>query len=278
MPKQSSTPPTDYAKRTLRALAIMGGIAGAAWLIGTPPGILGKADAVGYAICHRIAERSFHAHDHQMPLCARCTGIYLGVFIGLMAFILAGRLRAAKLPNAKVLIAIAAPITFYGFDGLNSYFSIFEFYRPIYQPHNTLRLLTGTTFGLAMITIVVPVFNMIAWEQREDTGALAPLKTLREWAALYAVAGLACLLVLWQQPAILYAVSVISALMVLMLFSVIGMVMFLTLSERENTLTHWHELIIPAAAGLTFAIIMIGTIDLARYLFTGTWDGFVLAG
>jgi hypothetical protein len=29
------------------------------WFFIAPPGLLGKADAVGYAICHRIDERSF---------------------------------------------------------------------------------------------------------------------------------------------------------------------------------------------------------------------------
>jgi hypothetical protein len=31
-----------------------------AWLSIAPPGILGKADALGYAVCHRLDERSFH--------------------------------------------------------------------------------------------------------------------------------------------------------------------------------------------------------------------------
>ncbi|HVO42458.1 MAG TPA: hypothetical protein VMT34_07535, partial [Aggregatilineales bacterium] len=29
------------------------------WASETPPGALGKADAIAYAICHRIAERTF---------------------------------------------------------------------------------------------------------------------------------------------------------------------------------------------------------------------------
>lgn len=262
-----------YARWTLRALAVIGGVIGAVWLFGTPSGILGKADAVGYAICHRIAERSFHAHDHQLPLCARCTGIYLGVFVGLLAFVASGRARAAKLPPVRVLVLMALPITWYAFDGLNSYLSIFEFYQPVYQPHNTLRLLTGTTFGLGMITTVLPVFNMVAWATLDER---PPLATLREAGALYAAVGVVALLVLWQQPAILLAAGVISTLMVVLLFTVIGAVMFLTLAGRENTFTRWHDLMVPALAGLTFALAVIGTIDLARYLFTGKWDGFEL--
>src|SRR5205807_8018331 len=31
---------------------------------------------IGRAVCHQIAERSFELWRHQMPVCARCTGIY----------------------------------------------------------------------------------------------------------------------------------------------------------------------------------------------------------
>ncbi len=54
-----------------------------AWLLNTPNGLLGKADALGYAVCHRIDARSFHIHDRQTPLCSRCTGMYLGAMLGL---------------------------------------------------------------------------------------------------------------------------------------------------------------------------------------------------
>src|SRR4051812_18010349 len=34
--------------------------------------------AVGAVICHQRPERSFEIWHSQMPVCARCTGIYLG--------------------------------------------------------------------------------------------------------------------------------------------------------------------------------------------------------
>jgi uncharacterized membrane protein len=272
--------PRPYARRTIRTLAIVGGLIFALWLVGTPSGILGKADAVGYAICHRIAERSFFAHDHQLPLCARCTGIYLGVITGLLFFFGRGRSRAGKLPPLKLLLVMGGFVAFYGFDGLNSYFSIFKFYNPVYQPHNTLRLLTGTTFGLAMISVVWPVFNMMLWHNSLDNppDPTAPITSFRELVSLYALAGGVCILVLLKQPAILYAVGIVSASGVILMFAIIGSVAFLTITHRENTLIRWHDLAIPALAGVTFAIMVIGTIDLARYLFTGTWEGFNLLG
>ncbi len=42
--------------------------------------------AVGAVICHQIPERSFFWDGYQLPVCARCTGLYLSGAIGLMAW------------------------------------------------------------------------------------------------------------------------------------------------------------------------------------------------
>src|SRR5262245_49691628 len=33
---------------------------------------------IGSLVCHQKSERSFYLWAHQMPVCARCTGIYVG--------------------------------------------------------------------------------------------------------------------------------------------------------------------------------------------------------
>lgn len=38
--------------------------------------------AAGSFICHQIPERSFHIESSQLPVCARCFGIYGGVAVG----------------------------------------------------------------------------------------------------------------------------------------------------------------------------------------------------
>jgi hypothetical protein len=37
--------------------------------------------SAGSFICHQLPERSFHLWSAQMPVCARCTGIYLGAAV-----------------------------------------------------------------------------------------------------------------------------------------------------------------------------------------------------
>ncbi len=268
----AATTTRPYSRLIVWSLALLGAVMAGFWLLGTPPGVLGKADAVGYAICHRISERSFHVHDRALPLCARCTGIYLGVITGLLMGAARGRLRAARLPRVRILLVMALLGTAYAFDGLNSYLSLFEFYTPLYQPTNTLRLITGLSFGLAMISVALPVFNAMVWSAPQ---AVAPLRSLRELAALYAVAGGIATAVLIQVPALLVALGLVSVAGVLLMFVLIGGAGFVTLTGHDNSFTRWRELAIPALAGLVFALSMVSGIDLLRYLLTGTWGGFL---
>lgn len=59
-----------------------------AWviLLVVTPLLAGWAGAVVYTIgsliCHQIPERSFHLAGFQLPVCARCLGIYLGASAG----------------------------------------------------------------------------------------------------------------------------------------------------------------------------------------------------
>jgi hypothetical protein len=73
------------------------------WLALTPPGLLGKADAIGYAVCHRIAERSFLLGERAVPLCSRCSGMYLGALAGILFHLRFG--RRGGLPPRRIQAA-----------------------------------------------------------------------------------------------------------------------------------------------------------------------------
>lgn len=263
--------PRPYARRTAWIVLGLGLLIGGAWLLGTPPGILGKADAIGYAICHRIPARSFHAYDRALPLCARCTGIYLGVMLGALTYAVSGRLRGSRLPPLRVLAVLGLFGAAIALDGINSYLSLFDFYRPLYAPHNTLRLITGLYAGLTMITVVLPVFNMSAWR---ETAPFAPLRNLRELAALCALGAGVIAAVLVDVAPLRVMAGLFSTVGVLLMFTLIGSVLFLAATRRDESLTAWRELRLPAAAGLAFAITLVASINAVRYALTGTWDGF----
>jgi uncharacterized membrane protein len=43
--------------------------------------------AVGSVVCHQLADRSFFIDGRQLPVCARCTGLYLGGVAGLAGWV-----------------------------------------------------------------------------------------------------------------------------------------------------------------------------------------------
>ncbi|MFP4321014.1 MAG: DUF2085 domain-containing protein [Anaerolineales bacterium] len=249
------------------ALGIIG-----AWTIYTQPGVLGKADAVGYAICHRIPERTFEAFGRELPLCARCTGIYLGVMTGLGVFVASGRARAARLPGWRVGLVLASFVAVLGLDGLNSYFSLFPGYTGPYETQNWMRVTTGIFTGLTLINLVFPIFNQSVWA---DGGQpIRAVANLKELGGLMVLAVLVLLLVFSQNATLLLFFGVISAVGVVSVLTMVFTVMVIALLNRYQAYSTWRGLAVPLLAGLTLAITMIGIIDYLRFMFTGTWDGF----
>jgi uncharacterized membrane protein len=245
------------------------------WALGTPPGVLGKADAVGYAICHRIPARSFLINDAPMPLCARCTGIYLGVMTSFLVTAASGRTRASRLPPRSVAIALGLFVVIMGIDGVNSYIHLFPGGTGVYEPHNWLRLVTGMYCGIALFNIVFPVFNGMVWREPNPRRVL---NGLGELAGLCTVAAFVVLLVVSERPVLLLILGLLSTVGVVMVLTMIGTVVFLSVARMDRSAVRWRDLAVPLLAGLTIAFIQIGAIDIARFLLTGTWNGFSLGG
>jgi uncharacterized membrane protein len=245
------------------------------WALGTPPGVLGKANAVAYAICHRIADRSFLIDGLPMPLCVRCTGIYLGVMTSLLIAIASGRTRVRRLPPRMVSVVLGLFAVIMGIDGVNSYIHLFPGGTGAYEPHNWLRLVTGMFCGITMFNLIFPVFNGIIWRDPDEARNLNDLKEL---AGVCAVAALVILMVLTERPVFLWVFGVLSTIGVLVMLTMVGTVLFLSLTRYDRTAVRWRDLTIPLTAGVTLAFIQIGGIDILRFALTGTWNGFTFGG
>lgn len=64
--------------------------------------------AAGSVVCHQIPERSFHLAGVQLPVCARCTGLYLGGLAGVAVWMSLGqRLRSRLGGTRRAVIALA---------------------------------------------------------------------------------------------------------------------------------------------------------------------------
>jgi uncharacterized membrane protein len=251
----------------------------AVWFSFTPPGLLGKADAVGYAICHRIGERSFHIGERQLPLCARCTGEFYVAGISLLFFTIASP-RKSGMPGWK----LGAPLLFFlaafGIDGTNSFLYLLkqtsggalDQIPNLYIPNNTLRLLTGSGMGIALASILYPAFNQSAWIDADPGRALS-------WKKLGVLVGLILLIdlaILTENPVVLYPIAILSVLGVLALLILVFSMVWILIMRQENEFASIKQLWMPFLAGTTLAFLMIGAIDLLRFQLTGTWGAFPL--
>jgi len=57
-------------------------------------------------LCHQLAERSFHLMSQPLAVCARCFGLYLGLFIGVIAFPFIQSVRNEK-PLSRTLLFVS---------------------------------------------------------------------------------------------------------------------------------------------------------------------------
>lgn len=242
------------------------------WLALTPEGLLGKADAVGYAVCHRIDLRSFHLGERTLPLCARCTGMYLAALTTLI-FISLTVGRAGHYPRRSITAVLVIGAVIWAIDGLNSFATLLPALPSIYQPSNTLRLITGSAIGTGLMTMIYAPFQQLAWRRWE------PRQTIPDWAhfgALLLTVGLVDLLVLSEQPLVLYPLAILSAAGVLTLLTCAYSLIALQVLRREAAARGWIDLLVPVGAGFCLALMQVAGLDWIRYMFTGTWSGFHL--
>jgi uncharacterized membrane protein len=249
------------------------GLVVAAWLFLTPGGLLGKADAVGYAVCHRIDLRSFHLGTRALPLCARCSGMYLGALAAFAGLFALGRSRHGGFPRPALLALFGLFVGLWAIDGLNSYLTLIPGAPHAYEPNNVLRLATGLLMGLALGTTVFAGLNQNAWRDWKKEPVVA---SLREIGLLVLLAAGLGILVLTENPLVLYPLALLSAAGVLLVLGMVYTVVALLVLRRENKIDAWHGLAVPMALGLGLAVLQIALLDLARFSLTGTWAGFTL--
>lgn len=275
MQSQSNLPRFNAVLRWIIPLAAI--LALTAWFYIAPPGILGKADAVGYAVCHRIDERSFHVFGRQLPLCARCTGEFNAAALALIFQGFVSR-RRNKLPSRGILAVLVLFFLAFAVDGSNSYLYLLKQSSPgildaipnLYVPNNTLRLFTGSGMGIALAAVLYPVVQQTVWRESDERPAL-------EWKSfgiLTAIVLIVDLLVLTDSPIVLYPIAILSALGVLGLLTMVFSILWMIIMRTENSFNTFGQLWLSGAAGLTLALLLIVGIDLFRYTVTGTWSGF----
>jgi len=105
---------------------------------------------VGFGICHQIPERSLHFGGRALPLCARCTGIFLGFAVCLGVLLVAYRGLAPRYPSWPKLAFLTLLFVPTAVDAITSYAGMRE-------SGNAVRMVTGSLAGTAIAAILFPL-------------------------------------------------------------------------------------------------------------------------
>jgi len=110
---------------------------------------------LGTAVCHQMLERTFHFHEHPLPVCARCTGTYTGFMCSLLYWMAVNKKMKGGTPPNYALITAVIFIGTLIFDGGTSYLHIRE-------TTNKIRLATGLMAGSGAAMLIIPcIFELL---------------------------------------------------------------------------------------------------------------------
>ncbi|MDY6875744.1 MAG: DUF2085 domain-containing protein [Chloroflexota bacterium] len=257
--------PLPWLIVTLAAAAFL------SFLITTPGGLLTKADLVGCAVCGRLEGHSFVIAGRQLPLCARCTGTFLGALVGFFGqAVVLRRRRVTEFPPRFIIVILVGFVLLMAVDGLNSYLALLLGDLRFYEPRNWLRLTTGALYGLTMSTLVYPLCNFTLWRHPVPGRAIHSLRDLG--ILLLLEAGMIGL-VLTRWSFLLYPLALLSAVGVLTLLTSVNSILVVMVVRRENVVDTWRDAVVPLLAGFTVSLIQVGVINIVRYVLTGTLVG-----
>src|SRR5262245_49540486 len=115
---------------------------------------------IGSLVCHQLAERSYRLWSAQMPVCARCTGIYFGAAVSSILFSVArdaGQKAAASRANVarRLQPSVSAVRSVVSIAALPTAATLIYEWTTGVTPSNGLRCAAGAPIGIVVAWLIV---------------------------------------------------------------------------------------------------------------------------
>jgi hypothetical protein len=135
-----------------------------------------------------------------------------------------------------------------------------------------MRLLTGSGMGFSIGVVLFIAFNRAIWAKYERMPVLENLKQLSLGIFVLFILDL---VILTEDPFILYPLAIVSALSVVCLLGLIYSLIITMSFHLENLFSNATQLGFPLISDF-YCYLQLIFLDALRFLITGTWEGFQL--
>jgi len=210
---------------------------------------------MGYGLCHQLPDRSFFGGGVQLPVCARDTGIYIGILVSLA---LISRLhqgsRPRELPTRSGWIAIALMIGTMALDGGTEY-------AGLRSTTNELRLITGLLAGFAIGAVITPMINDEMWRTASPERVLNTPWRLAIWISAVPVTYAA---VYWGLPRLGIGYPILVAVAIVATLAAVNLIMVCMLPPFERRADSLRQTLVPIAIAVAVAFVEMWLAGLLR--------------
>jgi uncharacterized membrane protein len=226
--------------------------------------LISLAHWFGSAVCDQLVAHSYTFGGVVLPLCARCTGMYLGALVTL-GFHAWRHPRAVGLPRPWMLLALVLFFFAWAGDGVNSFLSVIPAAPHLYPPANILRLITGTLMGISVGSFTFVMFNTSVWS------APNPDSIFESRSEFFVLLGLGAVIVVAVQSEwlpLLYPLTLLSLAAILILHT--GLMAAIVASAWRRRSIAWRSAIPMIGFGLGTALAYLDLLALGRFVLSST--------
>jgi len=183
---------------------------------------------ISYAICHQLPDRSFSVYNQFLPFCARCIGIYLGMFIAFSFYFLFKILKnkkPIKPPSLWINVLSIFFIILMVIQAITVNFTNYSF-------ENELRFITGILFGISLpwyLLITINYSKKFVYQNKK-------ILNYKEYLLLFLITLVSTILFLLKIPSILYISAYLSTIGLLIFIFLINLSLLILVADIAKKL------------------------------------------
>jgi len=172
----------------------------------------------GGGLCHQRIDRTFTIESLNMPVCSRCTGIYLGILLSFLALVLIERKIKGEFPSLKMVLVSVGVFLLMGADVVLSALGLI-------QSNNVIRMITGFMTGWFMVFLLLPLAASSMFKRSVRKHYLDDWKKFLTWLAAGAAGAMLFLftyryaIIFWAVLAILGLIAFVTLILFILFFS-----------------------------------------------------------